>query len=78
MSALEIPASPLPLPTLLSVEAVVRLPHERRSDYTSTRRNLTRSAQNLHDLRTDIKLSASRHLEKLAHRFCGGLAGVLK
>ena len=77
MSALEIPASPLSLPTLLSVGAAVRLPRERR-DYASTRRNLTRSAQNLHDPRTDIKLSASRHLEKLAYRFCGGFAGVLK
>jgi hypothetical protein len=76
MSALEILASPLSLPTLFSVGAAVRLPRERRSDYTST--NLTRSAQNLHDLRTDIKLSASRHLEKLAYRFCGGFAGVLK
>ena len=76
MSALEIPAWPLSFAHLVigwsRRQAAPRAAVELHLDKTQL------DAQNLHNLRTVIKLSAPRHLEKLAYRFCGEVAGVLK
>jgi uncharacterized membrane protein len=78
MSALEIPASPLSLPTLLPVRAAVRLPASGGQITPRQRRPLQVDAMstNPQDLRKVCKVSASRRLEKLAYHFCSGFASA--